>query len=50
VTNPSDWPDQAGTMGIRSVKEMDAAEKAGDAIEVGSNFFLFFSSGKMKGM
>jgi hypothetical protein len=50
VTNPSDWPDQAGTMGIRSVKELDAAEKAGDAIEVGSNFFLFFSSGKMKGM
>jgi hypothetical protein len=30
--------------GITSVKAMDAAEEAGRAVEVGSNFFLFFSS------
>jgi len=40
----SDWPSADGTRGITSSKEMDAAEAAGRAIEVGSNFFLFFSS------
>lgn len=30
--------------GITSSEKMDAAEAAGRAIEVGSNFFLFFSS------
>jgi hypothetical protein len=44
VTNPSDWPPQDGSSGITSVEKMDDAEKAGDAIEVPSNFFLFFSS------
>ncbi len=33
-----------GTSGITSASAMDAAEAAGRAIEVGSNFFLFFSS------
>ncbi len=39
-----DWPSADGSKGITSSKEMDAAEAAGWAIEVGSNFFLFFSS------
>jgi len=34
------WPD--GSSGITSSKAMDDAEAAGGAIEVGSNFFLFF--------
>lgn len=40
----SDWPTPDGSSGITSSKMMDAAEEAGRAIEVGSNFFLFFSS------
>ena len=40
----SDWPTADGTSGITSSKLMDEAEAAGRAIEVGSNFFLFFSS------
>jgi hypothetical protein len=39
-----DWPDAAGTHGITSSELMDEAEAAGRAVEVGSNFFLFFSS------
>jgi len=55
VMNQSDWPAADGSSGITSVKQMDAAEAAGRAIEVGSNFFLFFSSelgsmSAMKGM
>ncbi|HEU5410563.1 MAG TPA: hypothetical protein VFU57_06055 [Candidatus Acidoferrales bacterium] len=45
----SDWPTADGTSGITSSKVMDDAEAAGRAIEVGSNFFLFFSS-KMDAM
>jgi len=40
----SDWPAADGSSGITSSKAMDDAEAAGRAIEVGSNFFLFFSS------
>jgi hypothetical protein len=40
----SDWPTPDGSKGITSSKLMDDAEAAGRAIEVGSNFFLFFSS------
>jgi len=40
----SDWPAADGSSGITSSGKMDAAETAGRAIEVGSNFFLFFSS------
>ena len=40
----SDWPTADGSRGITSSKIMDDAEAAGRAIEVGSNFFLFFSS------
>ena len=44
VMQQSDWPAADGSSGITSSRIMDAAEAAGRAIEVGSNFFLFFSS------
>ncbi len=44
VMDPSDWPAAGGSSGITSSRMMDAAEAAGRAVEVGSNFFLFFSS------
>jgi hypothetical protein len=44
ILNQSDWPAADGSSGITSAKAMDEAEAAGRAIEVGSNFFLFFSS------
>lgn len=44
VLDSSDWPAADGSSGITSSKAMDDAEAAGRAIEVGSNFFLFFSS------
>jgi hypothetical protein len=50
VMNPRDWPPQDGSSGITSVAKMDDAEKEGDAIEVLSNFFLFFSSKIMSHM
>ena len=52
IMNQSDWPAADGSSGITSSKAMDDAESAGRAIEVGSNFFLFFSSklGSMSSM
>jgi len=44
VLQQSDWPAADGSTGITSSRVMDDAEAAGRAIEVGSNFFLFFSS------
>jgi hypothetical protein len=44
ILDQSDWPAPDGSSGITSAKAMDDAEAAGRAIEVGSNFFLFFSS------
>jgi len=44
VLDQADWPAADGSSGITSSRAMDAAEAAGNAIEVGSNFFLFFSS------
>lgn len=44
IMDQSDWPAADGSSGITSSKAMDDAEAAGRAIEVGSNFFLFFSS------
>lgn len=44
VMQQSDWPTADGSSGITSSKTMDDVEAAGRAIEVGSNFFLFFSS------
>ena len=45
VMDQSDWPSADGTTGITSSRAMDDAEAAGRAVEVGSNFFLFFTSG-----
>ncbi len=45
IMSESDWPTADGSNGITSAKAMDEVEAAGRAIEVGSNFFLFFSSG-----
>ncbi|MGB7130018.1 MAG: hypothetical protein WBD59_04375, partial [Candidatus Sulfotelmatobacter sp.] len=50
VMDASDWPTKDGSSGITSVAKMVAAEKAGNAIQVPSNFFLFFSSYGMQGM
>jgi hypothetical protein len=44
IMNQSDWPAADGSSGLTSASAMDAAEAANRAIEVGSNFFLFFSS------
>jgi hypothetical protein len=44
ILHQSDWPSADGSRGLTSAKAMDEAEKAGRAIEVGSNFFLFFST------
>lgn len=44
ILDASDWPAADGSSGITSSKAMDDAEAAGRAIEVGSNFFLFFKS------
>jgi len=44
ILDPRDWPMPDGSAGITSSRQMDAAEAAGTAVEVGSNFFLFFSS------
>jgi hypothetical protein len=50
VLKQSDWPDQDGNSGITSLAKLQAAEKAGTALEAPSNFFLFFSSHVMSGM
>lgn len=44
VMDQADWPAADGSSGITSSDKMDAVEAAGRAIEVGSNFFLFFRS------
>jgi hypothetical protein len=50
VLHQSDWPTQDGSTGITSIEGIRSAEKAGDAVEAPSNFFLFFSSSVMTGM
>lgn len=49
VLNQSDWPNQDGTSGINSYNAIEAALKAGTAVEAPSNFFLFFSSNTSSG-
>jgi hypothetical protein len=44
VLKQSDWPSQDGSTGITSLKAIQAAERAGAAVQAPSNFFLFFSS------
>jgi len=50
VLDQSVWPPQNGSSGITSVAALQAAEKAGQAIQAPSNFFLFFSSQTMADM
>lgn len=50
VTDPAFWPPQDGSTGITSVEELHEAEQSGVAIEVPSNFYLFFSSKSMANM
>jgi hypothetical protein len=52
VMSESDWPSADGSSGITSADEMDKVEAEGRAVEVGSNFFLFFTSAgtSMSGM
>lgn len=49
VLDQSDWPNADGTSGITSLAGVQAALKAGTAVEAPSNFFLFFSSTAMSG-
>jgi hypothetical protein len=44
VLSQNDWPAKDGSTGITSTAEIQAAIKAGTAVEAPSNFFLFFSS------
>src|SRR5262249_52750066 len=44
ILDANDWPAADGSSGITSAQTMDDVENAKRAIEVGSNFFLFFSS------
>jgi len=48
VLDEIDWPSKNGDSGITSFAKLQAAEKAGAALEAPSNFFLFFSSREMK--
>lgn len=50
VTNLADFPTKDGSSGITSVAALKAAEQRGDAIQVPSNFFLFFSSKQISSM
>lgn len=50
VTDPNCWPSPEGHSGITSVKKLHDAERRGDAVEVASNFFLFFKSEPMGDM
>lgn len=44
VLQQSDWPSKDASTGITSTAKMNAAIKAGRAIEAPSNFFLYFGS------
>ncbi|HLW89658.1 MAG TPA: hypothetical protein VKR57_14275 [Terriglobales bacterium] len=48
VFNANDWPNQEGSSGITSYEQLLAAEKTGDAVQVPSNFFLFFKTQAMQ--
>jgi hypothetical protein len=50
VINATNWPPQDGTSGITSKAKLAAAEQAGAAIQVPSNFFLFFGTQPMSAM
>jgi hypothetical protein len=44
IENPSDWPNADGSSGITTIQALQTAINDKDAIEVPSNFFLFFGS------
>jgi hypothetical protein len=44
IENPSDWPSADGSSGITTIQALQTAINDKDAIEVPSNFFLFFGS------
>ncbi len=44
VLKQSDWPPQDGSRGLTSYDAIQAAVKAGAAVEAPSNFFLYFKS------
>ena len=44
VMNQSDWPSAEGSTGLTNSPAVQAAVKAGSAVQAPSNFFLFFSS------
>jgi hypothetical protein len=44
VLKASEWPTQDASSGITSYVKLQAAEKAGAALQAPSNFFLYFSS------
>jgi hypothetical protein len=48
VMDQNDWPNEAGTTGITSYAKLTEALAAKEAVEVRSNFFLFFSSQGMQ--
>ncbi|WP_233843683.1 hypothetical protein [Dyella sp. 2HG41-7] len=50
VTDPNCWPSPGGHSGITSANKLHDAEKHGNAVEVASNFFLFFKSEPMGDM
>lgn len=50
VMNKSYWPAENASSGITSVAKLQAAEAAGMASQVNSNFYLFFSSQPMQDM
>ena len=50
VLDAADWPNQAGTSGITTVTQLQAAVAAKHAVFVPSNFFLYFGSRVMGGM
>jgi hypothetical protein len=48
VLNAADWPTEDGSTGITSIAKIRDAEKAGDAVQAPSNFYLFFASHPMR--
>jgi hypothetical protein len=50
VMDSADWPNKDGSTGITSYKKLVAAVQAGSAVQVPSNFFLFFNTQNMSHM
>ncbi len=50
ITDLADFPTADGSSGITSIAKLKEAEQRGDAIQVPSNLFLFFSSRQIESM